>query len=73
MKALIVKQRAKAQPGMTIKQFRRAEFRRLLEAYREARSQINTMDGRKSFVILSVQLHAAKANVPRSWRQLINA
>ena len=58
--------------GMTLKQFARHRFFRLLEAYRAARSQLDTEAGRHAFVVLSVQIHAAKASVPKRLWPLVN-
>ena len=55
--------------GMTLKQFAKFRFLRLCEAYTEAKKHLDTEEGRQAFVILSVQLHAAKGEVPKSmWR-----
>lgn len=57
---------------MTLKQYHRARFLRLIEAYRVAKKQISTPEGKNAFIVLSVQIHAAKANVPKSWWPMVN-
>jgi len=55
--------------GMTLKQYARDRFFRLCEAYQEAKQKMDTQEGREAFIILSIQLHAAKGTVPKSlWR-----
>lgn len=55
--------------GMTLKQYSYFLFWQLVEEYQEAKKHINTAEGRRLFVFLSVQLHAAKGNVPKAlWR-----
>lgn len=58
--------------GMTLKQYHRWQFFRLLDAYAEAKKAMHTEEGRAAFVVLSVQIHAAKANVPKSYWPLVN-
>lgn len=57
---------------MTMKQFHRYRFLRLLDAYREAKRHIDTPEGKDAFIVLSVQIHAAKAHVPKSWWPMVN-
>lgn len=58
--------------GLTLKQFARRRFFALLEAYRAAREQLETEAGKRAFVVLSVQIHASKAQVPKRLWPLIN-
>jgi hypothetical protein len=58
--------------SMTLKQFARHRFFKLLAAYRSARQQLHTEDGKRAFVVLSVQIHAAKAHVPKRLWPLVN-
>ena len=53
--------------GMTLKQYERARFFRLVDALQEAKKQMHTEEGRSAFVVVSVQLHMAKAHVPKSY------
>jgi len=59
-------------PGMTLKQYARFRFFKLLEAYREAKRNIGTPEGKQAFIVLSVQLHIAKGSVPKRLWPLIN-
>jgi hypothetical protein len=55
--------------GMTTKQYARERFFRLCEQYKEAQQHLDTEEGRKRFIVLSIQVHIAKADVPKSlWR-----
>lgn len=55
--------------SMTLKQYARYRFIRLCEAYAVAKQHIDTPEGRAAFVALSVQIHMAKAHVPKyMWR-----
>jgi hypothetical protein len=64
---------ANEQPrGMTLKAFARHRFFKLLTAYRAAREQLHTAEGKRAFVVLSVQIHAAKAQVPKRLWPLVN-
>ena len=58
--------------GMTLKQYHRQRFYRLVEAYREAKKHMGTPAGREAFILLSVQVHAAKANVPKRLWPMVN-
>lgn len=58
--------------GMTLKQCHRARFHRLCTAYQEARQHVATPEGARAFVVLSVQIHAAKAHVPKRLWPLVN-
>jgi hypothetical protein len=58
--------------GMTLKQYGKHRFLRLLSMYGEAKKHIGSEEGNAAFVALSVQIHAAKAEVPRSWWPMIN-
>lgn len=51
--------------GMTLKQIAKARFFHLIEAKRAL--DMSTEEGRHAFIVLSVQLHAAKADVPKSY------
>jgi hypothetical protein len=56
-------------PGMTLKQFARHRFFQLCDSMKEAKKHLDTQDGRESFIVLSVQLHISKGNVPKYlWR-----
>jgi hypothetical protein len=57
---------------MTLKQFARYRFFQLIEAYRVVKADLSTEKNRHAFIVLSVQLHAAKAGVPKSYWSLIN-
>jgi hypothetical protein len=55
--------------SMTLKQYAEFRFFRLVEAYQDAKTRLDTDEGKRDFIVLSVQLHAAKADVPKSyWR-----
>lgn len=56
---------------MTLKQYHLFRFYRLLEAYRAAEQSLHTPEGRAAFIILSVQIHGAKAHVPKQLRSLV--
>lgn len=58
--------------GMTLKQYARARFLRLCHEYADARQDLSTPQARLRFVALSVALHAAKADVPKSWWPMVN-
>ena len=58
--------------GMTLKQYNLHRFLDLCEAYRQAKSQLHTDEGRRQFIVLSVQIHAAKAGVPKRLWPLVN-
>lgn len=58
--------------GMTMKQYHRVRFFRLCAAYKEAKKNIHTEAGRAEFIILSVQIHAAKAHVPKRLWSYVN-
>jgi len=49
----------------------KAEFLRVLALYRQARDNIETDDGKRAFIVLSVQLHAASGLVPRAMRRMV--
>lgn len=55
--------------GMTIKQMNRARFLALLEEYKKA---LKPDGDKKSLIRLSVEIHAAKAGVPKSWGSLVD-
>lgn len=52
--------------GMTLKQFAIHRAFRLAELYNIAKQHMDTCEGRAAFIVLSVQIHAALGNVPRS-------
>jgi len=55
--------------GTTLRQYHRKRFFDLCDALAEAAKRLDTVEGKRAFVILSLQVHAAKANVPKSlWR-----
>ena len=54
--------------GMTLKQMARRRFFELIDALREAKEQKDT----RAFIVLSVQLHQAKADVPKRLWPLAN-
>lgn len=55
--------------GMTLKQYAKFRFFRLIKLYREAKKNIHTEEGKAAFLVLSVQLHSAKGTVPKYlWR-----
>ena len=55
--------------GMTLKQYARFRFFKLIEAYQEAKKHLDTPEGKQAFIVLSVQLHIAKGQVPKHlWR-----
>ena len=55
--------------GMTLKQYAKYRFWRLVEQYNEAKKHMDTQEGREAFILLSVQLHIAKGGVPKSmWK-----
>jgi hypothetical protein len=56
--------------GMTLKQYHKARYLRLVEKYQESKDHLHTAAGRAAFILLSVQVHAAKAHVPKSWWRL---
>ena len=56
---------------MTLKEYARHRFFKLLEKYSEAAKQLHTDEGKKAFIVLSVQLHIAKASVPKSYWPLV--
>ena len=58
--------------GMTLKQLAKRRFFQLIEQRKEAMQRIDTEDGKRDFIVLSVQLHAAKANVPYRMHSLAN-
>lgn len=58
--------------GMTLKQYARWNFFDLLNKYREARKHLDTKEGRLDFIALSIQIHAAKAGVPKRLWPLVN-
>jgi hypothetical protein len=57
--------------GMTLKQAARRKYLELCLAFRELKKKgIKTNDDRLAFLSLSIQIHAAKADVPkRLWPQ----
>ena len=59
--------------GMTLKQSHRKRFLELCAAYRRAKERIDTEEGKRDFLVLSVRLHAAKANVPKGWWRMMPA
>lgn len=58
--------------GMTLKQYHRERFYRLCAEYRQAKAQLDTAEGKQAFVLLSLQIHAAKAHVPKRLWSLVN-
>lgn len=55
--------------GMTLKQYARFRFFRLCDALQEAKRKMDTEEGKTAFIVLSVQLHAAKAGVSKKlWK-----
>ena len=55
--------------GMTLKQFARHRFFKLCEEMREAVKHTDTEEGRRAYILLALQLHAAKGGVPKSlWK-----
>ena len=55
--------------GMTLKKYAKRRFFQLCDDLREAKKRMDTDQGRKDFIVLSVQLHAAKGTVPKSlWK-----
>lgn len=58
--------------SMTLKQHAKFHFLRLCEAYATAEQQLDTPEGKRAFVELSVQLHIAKGEVPKRMWPLIN-
>jgi hypothetical protein len=55
--------------GMTLKQFAIHRFFKLIDEYRVARKALNTPEGKKAFIVVSLALHAQKGQVPKSyWR-----
>jgi hypothetical protein len=57
---------------MTIKQYHKYRFWRLVDLYREAKKNIATPEGKEAFILLSVQLHIAKGRVPKRYWPFIN-
>ena len=54
--------------GMTLKQFALHRFLKLIEQYKEVKRRgLKTDMDRAAFIVLSVQIHAAKGDVPKSW------
>jgi hypothetical protein len=59
--------------GMTLKQMGRHRFLLLLAQYRKLRDGgLQTPEEQHAFVLVSVQLHAAKGLVPKRWWPLVN-
>jgi hypothetical protein len=59
--------------GMTLKQYDRHRFFALLDQYREIKTTgLQTPEQQHAFVLLSVQLHAAKGRVPKRLWPLVN-
>lgn len=58
--------------GMTLKEYHKARFFNLLERYSQVKRQLPNQEAREAFIILSVQIHAAKAHVPKSLWPLVN-
>jgi hypothetical protein len=58
--------------GMTLKQYHLSRFLRLCEEYREAKKHMDTDEGRTAFVVLSLQIHAAKGQVSKRWWSMVN-
>ena len=58
--------------GMTLKKLALRRFFDLIEALKEAKLHIDTPEGKHAFVLLSVQVHAAKADVPKRLWTLVN-
>lgn len=58
--------------GMTLKQFHMNYFFRILDNYKEAKSRMDTEEGKKDFIELSLKLHSAKGFVPKRLWSLIN-
>lgn len=58
--------------GMTLKQYNLQTFFRLCEEYREAKKNMSTAEARATFVVLSVQVHIAKSNVPKRYWPMAN-
>ena len=58
--------------GMTLKQHTRFIFLKLVEQYREAKKHLDTKRGKQQFIVLSVQIHIAKGQVPKSLWPLVN-
>jgi len=50
--------------GMTLKQYAEHRFFQLVEA--KNRLDLKTEEGRQAFILLSVQIHIAKAHVPKN-------
>jgi hypothetical protein len=59
-------------PSMTLKQYAKFNFLRLVAAYLEAKKHIGTPEGNAAFIALSLQVHAAKGNVPKRMWPMVN-
>jgi len=56
----------------TIPQYHRLRFLRLVDEYARASKTLDTTEGRRAFVLLSVQVHIAKGDVPKRMWPLVN-
>ena len=58
---------------MTLKQHARYSFFKLCNEYHEVRKHhLHTEEGKKAFIVLSLQLHIAKGKVPKSYWKYAN-
>jgi hypothetical protein len=59
--------------GMTLKQYARFRFFRLLDLYRVVKkSGLKTDEDKQAFLLLSLQIHQAKGQVPKYLWPLVN-
>lgn len=58
---------------MTLKQYARFRFFRLLDLYRVAKkSGLKTAEDKQAFLLLSLQIHQSKGQVPKCLWPLVN-
>jgi len=59
--------------GMTLKQYARFRFFRLINMYRVIKkSGLKTAEDKQAFLLLSLQIHIAKGQVPKYLWPLVN-
>lgn len=59
--------------GMTLKQYAKHRFYRLCGEYKALKARgLKTNEDKAAFIALSVQIHAAKADVPKRMWPMVN-
>ena len=58
--------------GMTIKEWWKHRFFKLIDEYREAKKNLDTPEGKQAFVALSLAIHVAKGHVPKRLWSMVN-